>query len=172
MGLPIFEYQDRGFKWVVENQTKESVSKEAVSLQDGVMTVEISDPKQQVYLYNCNGIAVTVKGKFKSLVLDKCEGCAVVYDTLISSAEMVNCKKIQLQVNGVCPVFTIDKTVNVLIWLSKESLEVSTFTTSLSSEMNVSFPDGEDQKEVPIPEQFVHKLTNGALSSDVSDLYN
>jgi adenylyl cyclase-associated protein len=170
MGLPIFEYQDRGFKWVVENHTKESVIKEAS--QDGVITVEISDPKQQVYLYNCDGITVKINGKFKSLVLDKCERCAVVYDTLISSAEMVNCKKIQLQVNGVCPVFTIDKTVNVLIWLSKESLDVSTFTTSLSSEMNVSFPDGDDQKEVPIPEQYVHKLKDGKLSSEVSDLYN
>lgn len=170
-GLPIFEYQDRGFKWVVENHTKESVIKEAS--KDGVITVDITDPKQQVYLYNCEGITVKVNGKFKSLVLDKCEKCAVVYDTLISSAEMVNCKKIQLQVNGVCPVFTIDKTVNVLVWLSKESAAISTFTTSLSSEMNVSYPDGDDQKELPIPEQFVHKLeTNGSLSSNVSDLYH
>jgi len=170
-GLPIFEYQDRGFKWVVENHTKESAVKEVS--KDGVITVDITDPKQQVYLYNCEGITVKINGKFKSLVLDKCEQCAVVYDTLISSAEMVNCKKIQLQVNGVCPVFTIDKTVNVLVWLSKESSEISTFTTSLSSEMNVSFPDGDDQKELPIPEQFVHKLgSNGSLSSNVSDLYH
>lgn len=138
----------------------------------GVLTVEISDPKQQVYMYNCDGITVKVNGKFKSLVLDKCEKCAVVYETLISSTEVVNCKKIQLQVTGLCPVFTIDKTVNVLIWLSKESLDVSTFTTSLSSEMNVSFPDGEDQKELPIPEQFVHRLSNGVVKSDVSDLYH
>jgi adenylyl cyclase-associated protein len=172
LGLPIFEYQDRGFKWVIENHTKESVIKEAS--KDGIITVDISDPKQQVYLYNCYGITVKINGKFKSLILDKCEQCAVVYDTVISSAEMVNCKKIQLQVNGICPVFTIDKTINVLIWLSAESALVSSFTTSLSSEMNISFPDSStnDQKEVPIPEQFVHKLNNGTLSSDVSDLYN
>jgi adenylyl cyclase-associated protein len=170
MGLPIFEYQDRGFKWVVENHTKESVVKEAS--RDGVITVDISDPKQQVYLYNCEGVTVKVNGKFKALILDKCEKCAVVYDDLISSTEVVNCSKIQLQVNGICPVFTIDKTVNIVIWLSKESLEVSTLTTSLSSEMNLSFPDGDDQKEVPIPEQFVHKITAGAVASDVSDLYH
>jgi len=169
-GLPIFEYQDRGFKWSVENHTKESVIKEVS--KDGVITVDISDPKQQVYLYNCEGVTVKVNGKFKSLILDKCTGCAVVYDTLISSAEMVNCKKIQLQVNGVCPVFTIDKTSIVTIYVSKESMAVSTFTTSLSSEMNVSFPDGDDQKELPIPEQFVHKLSNGVVTSDVSDLYH
>jgi adenylyl cyclase-associated protein len=173
MGLPIFEYQDRGFKWVIENHTKESVVKETIHT-DGIITVDINDPKQQVYLYNCDGITVKINGKFKSLVLDKCEQCAVVYDTVISSAEMVNCKKIQLQVNGICPVFTIDKTINVLVWLSAESAAITSFTTSLSSEMNISFPDGDDQKEVPIPEQFVHKLntTNGSLSSVVSDLYN
>ena len=170
MGLPIFEYQDRGFKWIIENHTKESVVKEASN--DGIITVEIADPKQQVYLYNCDGVTVKVNGKFKSLVLDKCENCAVVYDTLISGAEMVNCRKIQLQVMGLCPVFTIDKTVNVLVYLSSESAGISTFTTSLSSEMNVSFPDGDDQKEVPIPEQFVHKLKDGSISSDVSDLYH
>jgi adenylyl cyclase-associated protein len=174
-GLPIFEYQDRGFKWVIEHHTKESVLKEAAP-ENGILTVDITDPKQQVYLYHCHGITVQINGKFKSLVLDQCEQCAVVYDTLISSAEVVNCKKIQLQVTGICPVFTIDKTVNVLIWLSKESVTVSSFTTSLSSEMNVSFPvEGEDdQKEVPIPEQFVHKIstTDGTLSSVVSDLYN
>jgi len=170
-GLPIFEYQDRGFKWIVENHTKESVIKEASP--DGVLKIDISDPKQQVYVYNCEGVTVQVNGKFKSLILDKCISCNVVYDTLISSAEMVNCKKIQLQVNGVCPVFTIDKTYNVMIWLSKESVDVSTFTTSLSSEMNVSFPDGDDQKELPIPEQFVHKLgADKTLSSEVSDLYH
>lgn len=170
-GLPIFEYQDRGFKWVVENHTKESVIKEASP--DGILTIDITDPKQQVYLYNCDGVALKVTGKFKSLILDKCKRCSVVYDTLISSAEMVNCEKIKIQVNGVCPVFTIDKTKNVLVWLSQESIHVSSFTTSLSTEMNVTFPDGDDMKELPIPEQFVHKLGDTlTLSTDVSDLYH
>jgi adenylyl cyclase-associated protein len=170
-GLPIFEYQDRGYKWVVENHTKESLVKEAAS--DGMLKIDITDPKQQVYMYNCDGIALQISGKFKSLILDKCNNCSVVYDTLISSAEMVNCQKIKMQVLGVCPVFTIDKTKNVLVWLSKESVSVSSFTTSLSSEMNVTFPDGEDMKELPIPEQFVHKLGDSlSLTTGVSDLYH
>jgi adenylyl cyclase-associated protein len=168
-GLPIFEYQDRGFKWAVENHTVDSAMKEVS--KEGVITIEISDPKQQVYVYNCDGITIKVNGKFKSLILDQCEGCAVVYDTLISSTEVVNSKNIQLQVIGVCPVFTIDKTNKVMIYLSKESLAVTNFSTSLSSEMNVSFPDGDEQKELPIPEQYVHKLVGGVLKSQVSDLY-
>ena len=170
-GLPVFEYQDRGFKWVVENHTSESVLRE--SHENGVLTITISDPKQQVYLYNCDGVTVKITGKFKSLALDQCTKCSVIYDDLISSTEVVNCQRIQLQVNGISPVFTIDKTTNITVYLmSKEVLDLAVFTTSLSSEMNVSFPDGDDQKEVAIPEQFVHRVVAGRVTSEVSDLYH
>ena len=36
----------------------------------------------------------------------------------------------------------------------------------------VSFPDGNEHKEVPIPEQFIHKISKGSLTSEVSDLYH
>lgn len=112
-GLPIFEYQDRGHKWVIENHTAESAKKEA---ENGIIQVEVSDPKQQVYLYNCYGVTVKVNGgKFKSLILDKCDKCNVVFHSVISSTEVVNCKKIQLQTEHVCPVFTIDKVRLVLV---------------------------------------------------------
>ena len=58
------------------------------------------------------------------------------------------------------------------MWLSKEGSTISSFVVSMSSELNVSFPDGEDMKELPIPEQFVHKLTDGKVKSEVSDLYH
>lgn len=169
-GLPIFEYQDRGHKWVIENQTAESAKKES---ENGIITVEVSDPKQQVYIYNCSGVTVKVNGgKFKSLILDKCEKCNVIFESVISSTEVVNSKRIQFQCDGICPVFTIDKTVGCLMWLSKEGAAISSFVVSMSGELNVSFPDGEDMKELPIPEQFVHKLTGGKVKSEVSDLYH
>jgi adenylyl cyclase-associated protein len=169
-GIPIFEYQDRGFKWVIENHTSESVKKEISN--EGVISFEVSDAKQQVYIYNCENITVKITGKIKSLLLDKCTHCSVIFDSIVSVAETVNCKKIQFQVTGICPAFTLDKTVGVLIWLSKEAKDIATVTTSLSSEMNISYPEGDDQKEIPIPEQFVHKFTNGSLRSEISDLYH
>jgi len=168
-GLPILQYQDRGSKWVIENHTKETAKKESTG---GLIQIKIGDPKQQVYLYNCVGISVKVSGKFKALILDKCTKCSVVFDSVISSTEIVNSKKIQLQTTGICPAFAIDKTVGCLIWLSEESASVSTFTSSMSSEMNVSFPDGDDQKEAPLPEQFMHKIVGGKVMSEVSDLYH
>lgn len=165
-GLPIFEYQDRGHKWVIENQTKETAH--------GGIVVEVTDPKQQVYVYNCEDITVQVKGgKCKSVIMDTCKKSNAVFDTVISGCEIVNCKKIQVQATGICPTVSIDKTDGFLMYLNKETLETTNFVTCTSTEMNVSFPDKDgEQKELPIPEQFVHKLVNGAVQSNVSDLYH
>lgn len=169
-GLPILEYQQRGTKWVVENQTKESAMQYG---DNGLLSIDVTDPKQQVYVYNCDEVTIKVNGgKLKSLIIDKCEKVNVVFDTVISGCEIVNSKKIGTQVDGVCPVFTIDKTIGVTVWLSEASCAVSSFSTSLSSEMNISIPDGDDRKEMPIPEQFVHTIAGGNLTSEVSDLYH
>lgn len=169
-GLPILEYQDRGSKWVIENHDETTAKNHSDS---GILEIEIVDPKQQVYIFNCENVTVKLSGvKLKSIIIDTCTKINVVFDTIISGCEMVNSKKIAVQVDGICPAFTIDKTVGVTVWLSEASLSVSSFVTSMSSEMNVSFPDGEDRKEVPIPEQFAHKVVNGSISSEVSDLYH
>jgi len=170
VGLPIMEYQERGYKWVIENHDKETAK--AVS-DNGLLEIEIADPKQQVYVYNCEEVTIKIKGaKFKSIIVDKCTKVNVIFPTIISGCEIVNSKKIAVQSDGVCPVFTIDKTIGVSVYLSKDSASVSSFTTSMSSEMNVSIPNGDDYKEIPIPEQFFHKITDsGGLTSEVSELY-
>jgi adenylyl cyclase-associated protein len=170
VGLPVLEYQERGTKWVVENHDSETAK---AASDSGILTVEITDPKQQVYIFNCEEVTIKVTGaKLKSLIVDTCTKVNVIFPTIISGCEIVNSKKIAVQSDGVCPVFTIDKTVGVTVYLSAESAAISSFTTSMSSEMNVSIPDGDDQKELPIPEQFVHKLVDGTLTSEVSDLYH
>lgn len=169
-GLPILEYQERGTKWVIENQDKESAASMG---ENGVLVVDVTDPKQQVYIFNCENVTVKVNGaKFKSVIVDKCTKVNVVFQTIISGCELVNSNKIAIQADGVCPVFTIDKTVGVTIWLSEEGTKISSFTTSMSSEMNVNIPSGDDRKEMPIPEQFVHKIVDDSLTSEVSDLYH
>jgi len=165
-GPPVFEYQDRGFKWCIENQTKDTNP-------NGLLNLEVKDPKQQAYVYNCEGATIQITGKIKSIILDKCTRCNLVFDSAISACEIVNCKSVQIQVKSTCPSFSIDKTDGCLVYLSKESIPITTFVTSKSSEMNVSWPDENDEmKEAPIPEQFQHKLVNGSITSDVSDLYH
>ncbi len=168
LGPPVFEFQDRGFKWVVENQTKDTNP-------NGVLTVEVTDPKHQVYIFKCQNATIDIKGKCKAIVIDTCTKTNVLFDTAISSCEVVNSKRMQLQTRGICPSIAIDKTDGCLTYLSKESASVTSFVTSKSSEMNVSWPDAnDDMQEKAIPEQFQHKLdpASGTISSDISDLYS
>lgn len=136
-GLPLLEYQDRGHKWVVEYHTK--VSAASVG-ENGVLIVEISDPKQQVYIFNCDQVTVQLKGeKVKSIILDKCSNVNLVFDSCLAACEMVNCKKIQIQTTGTCPSFSIDKTAGCLIYLSHDTMDTTSFVTAQSSEMNGEF---------------------------------
>lgn len=124
--------------------------------------------------YKCEEATIQIKGKLKSVILDSCKKTNLVFESAISSCEVVNCKSVQIQSTGVCPSFSIDKTDGCLIYLSQEAVSVSSFVTSKSTEMNVSWEDREsgEQKEAPIPEQFIHRLKNGAVTSEVSDLYH
>ncbi|KAL7539922.1 hypothetical protein ACHAXR_010285 [Thalassiosira sp. AJA248-18] len=166
LGPPKCEYQTRGCKWNVENQTKDTC-------EGGVCKVTVADPKEQVYIYKCENVTIQITGKLKSVVLDSCTKVGVVFDTAISACEVVNCKSVQVQATNLCPTFSIDKTDGIVVHLSNEGVGTSSFVTSKSSEMNVSWADKDGEiKEAPIPEQFMHKLVNGSVTSQVSDLYH
>uniref|UniRef100_A0A7S2JQX8 C-CAP/cofactor C-like domain-containing protein n=1 Tax=Leptocylindrus danicus TaxID=163516 RepID=A0A7S2JQX8_9STRA len=169
---PVCKFVDVGAKWVVEYQTKTSNTFEGKS----ALTIEMADPKHQAYIYKCENITIDVKGKCKGLVIDGCKRVNVLFDNVISVVELVNNKNIAVQTRGVLPSVSIDKTDGCMVYLSKASVGVTNFVTSKSSEMNVSWPeegaDGEEYKEKPIPEQFLHKLVDGAITSEVSELYS
>ena len=165
---PKFEYDDASHNWVVEFQTKETNP-------NGVVTVNVADANQRVSIYKCDGATVDIHGKCKAVTLDGCVKTAVLFDTVVSCVETVNCKRLQLQAREMCPVVSIEKTDGCLVYLSKETAEKTNFVTSKSSEMNVNWPDENgDMVEAVIPEQFQHKLNTKTkkISSDISDLYS
>lgn len=167
MGPPKCEYQERGCKWIIDNQTKETC-------ENGICKVTVTDAKQHVYIFNCDNCTIQITGKLKSIILDSCTKLGVVFDTAISACEIVNCKRVQVQTTNICPSFAIDKTDGIVVHLTGgEAISQTVFVTSKSSEMNVSWVDDHGEvKETPIPEQFQHRLVNGSVTSQVSDLYH
>uniref|UniRef100_A0A7S1G2C6 C-CAP/cofactor C-like domain-containing protein n=1 Tax=Corethron hystrix TaxID=216773 RepID=A0A7S1G2C6_9STRA len=164
---PKIEFHAPTNKWLVEHQ----VSPTQTPI---VLTVDVTDLKHQVYIYKCTNVTVVVKGRFKNIIVDSCVRCNVIFDTVLISTEVFNGKSCKVQINGTCPSFVIDKTDGCQVYLSKETMAVTKFVTSKSSEMNVCWQDPSgDMKEVPIPEQFHHQLNpeTGKISSEVSDLY-
>ena len=150
-----------------------------MSKDDGVVTVEVKDVKHSVAIYGCYQATIDIKGKVKTVSIDSCEQVKVLMDTTISAVEVLNCKRMQVQIRDKSPVVNIDKTDGCLTYLSAEGLDTS-FCCAKSSEMNVCFPDPNsadgDLKEVPIPEQFVHKVVLGdgppKMSAEISELYS
>jgi len=140
-----------------------------------VLTVNVTDPNQRVSIYKCDGATIDIHGKCKAVTLDGCEKTACLFDTVVSCVETVNCKRLQLQAREMCPVVSIEKTDGCLVYLSKETAETTNFVTSKSSEMNVNWPDeNDDMVEAVIPEQFQHRLDlkTNKVNSDISDLYS
>uniref|UniRef100_A0A336KDG3 CSON007862 protein n=1 Tax=Culicoides sonorensis TaxID=179676 RepID=A0A336KDG3_CULSO len=129
------------------------------------LLVENAEMNNVVYMFKCVNSTLTIKGKINSVVMDSCKKCSVVFDSLVSSVEFVNCQSVQMQVLGKVPTISIDKTDGCQMYLCKDSLDVE-IVSSKSSEMNVMIPQANgDYTEQPIPEQFKTTVKGTTLST-------
>uniref|UniRef100_A0A0A9VZ82 Adenylyl cyclase-associated protein 1 n=1 Tax=Lygus hesperus TaxID=30085 RepID=A0A0A9VZ82_LYGHE len=143
-----------GKKWLIEHQKGNKN-----------LVVEGAEMNNVVYMFGCVDSTLTVKGKINSVFLDSCKKTSVLFDSLVSSVEFVNCQSVQMQVLGKVPTITIDKTDGCQMFLSKESIDVE-IVSSKSSEMNVLIPTASgDYAELPIPEQYKTLVVGKTLST-------
>lgn len=87
-------------------------------------------------------------------------------DSVVSSVEVVNSKSLQVQVTGKAPTVGVDKTDGFHLFLSKDSLDTE-LLSSKSSEVNVSWPQDEDWEEKPVPEQFITRIRDGKMVTEI-----
>ncbi len=137
-------------KWEIEHH-----------VDNKAITVD-AEKHQSVYLYNLTGCLVQIKGKVNQVTIDKCTKTDVIVDTVVSTVETINSKRIQLQVSNTCPTVMIDNTVGMQVHLD-ETARATEFHTALSSEVNV-LPMWEDV-EIPLPHQFVHKIVGKTVTT-------
>nr|XP_023015148.1 adenylyl cyclase-associated protein 1 [Leptinotarsa decemlineata] len=78
-----------GKKWLVEYQKGKHD-----------LLVDGAEMNNVVYLFKCENSTITVKGKINSITLDSCKKTSVVFDSLVSSMEFINCQSVQMQVLG------------------------------------------------------------------------
>ena len=155
----------RGKKWAIENQPKGSV----VQLGEDECNI-----KQTVYIYNCEGATIQINGKVNTVTVDNCKKTNVIFTNLMGGCELVNCKGVKVQANGACPTVAVDKTDGVTIYAGETCYRTLSVIASKSSEMNISWPGAtadDAWNEACIPEQYQHKLVDGKVTCDVSDLY-
>ncbi|VDL59653.1 unnamed protein product [Hymenolepis diminuta] len=132
--------------------------------------VEAKEKKETVYIFECRDSVVQIKGKVNSIVLDSCKKTFLLFDTVISSVDVINCQSVQVQVIGVMPTINIDQTDGCQVYLSEESKGVDIITAK-SSEMNILIPKGDgDYTEYNVPEQFKTNFVANHLETKVNDL--
>jgi adenylyl cyclase-associated protein len=125
-----------------------------------------------VYIGACKQGVVQIKGKCKSITINSCQGTGVVFDETIGPIEVMRSKKVQVQVTGTSPLFQLDKSEGINVYLSKEAVAVAKIFTAECSSININVPvvdrHGEDDmKEHAVPEQMEHKFVDGKLTSEV-----
>ncbi|GBG28715.1 Adenylyl cyclase-associated protein [Hondaea fermentalgiana] len=153
----------RGNQWTVEN------------VGDGRVDVAVQKTTHVVAVRDCKGSDIFLSGKCATVQLDSSSRVSLYVENVIGNVEISNCKSVKVYVNGVVPCITIDKSDGVLVELSKECASNPNFmiVAANSSEMNCAFEFKGEMREVPIPEQFVHKLVdNKKVETSVSSLYH
>ena len=62
--------------------------------------IEINEVEvnQSVYVYKCEGSTIKVNGKCNNIIIDGCKKTAVVFGSVVSSVEFINCQSVQMQV--------------------------------------------------------------------------
>ena len=133
-------------------------------------------PPSLLFAPQFRDVVIDITTKVKGVRLDSCSNVTLLLQGALSGMEVVNSKRMKLQVKDRVPSCAIDKTDGCVVglpWTSRDCV----ITTSKSSEMNVTFPvpDKEDADwiEKPIPEQFISKITaENTVASSVSDLYS
>lgn len=149
-----------GTKWIIENFTEADVS--------GPIVIE-AEMHQSVFIGGTSGITVQIKGKANAVSLSETKNTGVVVDNLISGVDVIKSFKFGLQVVGLVPMISVDKSDEGAIYLSQQSIDANTqvFTSSTTT-LNINVPTADDDyTELSVPEQFSHSVKNGKLVSEV-----
>lgn len=118
----------QGKAWKIQNQVG---NKEIVLTEDQVNT------KQSIHIYKCEDSVIKINGKVNEILIDNCKKVGVLFESVISSIDIVNSSKIQVEVTDEAPTVQVDKSHGVTIFLSKKSENLTSVITSSATEVNV-----------------------------------
>lgn len=125
--------------------------------------------KETVYFGNCQGGVFKVDGKCKGITVNKCNNISIVFGTIVGNLELANLSKVQVQIDGECPIIQMDacERCSVYVKEAKTAAAVKIYSAKGTAN-NVYFPKGEDMIECPLPEQIVSLLKGDKLESRVA----
>lgn len=144
-------------KWIVENYE---------NAHDIVIEVEMN---QGVFIDRCSNCTIQLKGKANAVSVNECSKVGVLVDNLVAGVDIIKCSGFGVQITGKVPTVTIDQSNDGQVYLSSASVDAEIYTAQTSG-LNINIPRDEaqgDYKEVPVPEQMVHRVVNGNLVTEI-----
>lgn len=151
-------------KWMITNMEKEDVKDNS----NGLITIEGS-MDQSVYIGQCKGVIIQIKGKVNAISVNLCEKVGVIIDKAISSVEVTKCSRCEVQVTDSVPIMNIDQSESTNVYLSASSLDTELYSSCCTA-LNVNVPGEtaeDDLKEIAISEQFVTRFgANGEHTTE------
>eukprot|EP01062_Namystynia_karyoxenos_P014336 TRINITY_DN1515_c0_g1_i1.p1 TRINITY_DN1515_c0_g1~~TRINITY_DN1515_c0_g1_i1.p1 ORF type:complete len:1004 (+),score=408.84 TRINITY_DN1515_c0_g1_i1:80-3013(+) len=144
-----------GKKWTCEYHAGTRLDQKKVEVK--------VDRSQTLYVYACQHCYIKVEGKINAINLYKCKKVQLEFESCIGQLEITDCDGAEVQVKEKLPAVCIDKSTEVMLWLSRQSLDCD-ITTCASTCVNLTVPgktDADDPVELAIAEQFIHKVGKG-----------
>lgn len=129
---------------------------EGVKGRDEPVEVKIDSMQQRLVISKCSECVVRVSGKCTAVSLE--QGTRVgllVTDPIVSTLEVLNSTKCQVQLQQSCPTMTVDNCEGVQVFLGEGVEKQFELLTCKSNEVNLYRAAGEGfGAEIPVPEQF------------------
>lgn len=148
-----------GSKWMIENFTSADVS--------GPIVID-TEMWQSVFIGNTSDVTIQITGKGNAVTITSTKNTAVVIESLISGVDVIKSQKFGIQITGVVPLVTVDKSDEGSIYLSQKSIDEDLLVvTSNSTAININVPENDDFTELSVPEQLKHSIKDGKLVSEV-----
>ena len=147
VAAPVLTLDAAAHRWRVEHLTEAAAAAQP-------HPIRITHPRQTVYLYHCSGadVVVDVSGKCNSVVVDSCQHIGLVLDDVVSGVEFIRSQNCRLQIRGRVPSLSVDQTAGLTVIGAPEQI-----VTCCATAVCVVEADGEEDRETPIPEQFITK---------------
>lgn len=126
-------------------------------------TLNIANQSQSVHISSCQGsntFIIAGDSKTAAISLNNCSEISMLVSVgVLSNVEIINCKKVKIQLDSTVPSVSIDGSEAVTIYQMAQFNESkkTIYYTSKSSEVNILYQTenhDDEMQEIAIPEQF------------------
>ena len=127
-------------------------------------------PNYGFVLVKCKDTQMIVEGKCKNIMLEGCQNVKVLAESILSTIEVLNCKKVTIQVKQQLPQISFERSEGLNLYIDQGGKNLKIHSTC-SQAMVIHYPkengtEDDEWLDAPVPETFVSVLKKDQLVSE------